>query len=148
MAEYLTGDSLVPYITDTDLSKYAVLSTETDTVLLRYADKWALLVSDAEIYLDSLIARRNLDAYTQLSDVTAPVFRLLGSYLSYKIAFDRIANNPQQNLTDLQYDLYKSKLSELKEWWKTLENSLTNYEITGNEEDIESSIDVIDLFRR
>lgn len=148
MADYLIANELVPYITDTDLSKYAVLSTETDTVKLRYLDDWNLLVDDAEIYLDSLMHRRRLSEYTDMDDVRKPVRRLLGAYLSYKIAFDRIANNPQQNITELQYDLYKNKVEFLYDRWLKIESDLTNYDYTGIDSGEEASTSTVDLFRR
>lgn len=148
MSTYLDGDDLVPYVTDTDLNKYAVLSTATDDVSLRYLPNWVLTVNDAEIYLDNLMHKRKLTEYTEMSEVRKPILRLLGAYLSYKLAFDRIANNPQQNLTDLTYDLYKNKIEMLNGRWQELESDLSDYDFTGVENTEEPSSCVIPLFRR
>lgn len=148
MSEYLDGDIMVDYITDTDLSKYAVKTTETDAVKLRNLADWGLTISDAEIYLDSFMHRRKLEAYTTMDEVLKPIRRVLGSYMSYKMAVDRIANNPQQNLTDLQYDLYKNKIDTLYKVWKDAETDLTDFDFTGVEDEEESSTNTVNLWRR
>lgn len=148
MANYLTPDALVPYITDTDLCKFAVLTTETDPVTLRYLDDWNITVNDAEIYLDGLVHRRKLPEFTSMTEISKTIQRLLGAYMSYKLALDRVANNPQQNLSDLTYDLYMNKLDALKDRWTDLENDLTDYDFTGIEDVEETSTSVITLYRR
>lgn len=148
MSEYLDADIMTGYVTDTDLNKYAVKTTETDTIKLRNLDNWSLVVNDAEIYLDSFMHRRGLEAYTTMDQVLKPIRRLLGGYISYKLALDRIANNPQQNLTDLSYDLYKNKLDSLKEAWKASELDITDFDFTGVDEVEESSTNTINLHRR
>ena len=148
MANYLIADDLVTYITDTDLSKYAVLTTATDPVILRYLDDWNLTVNDSEIYLDGLVHRRKLPEFTNMTEISRTIRRLLGAYLSYKIALDRIANNPQQNATDLKYDLYTNKIAALKERWMDIENDLVNYDFTGVEDPEETDTAIVQLFRR
>lgn len=150
MREYLDGDVIRQYITDTDIIKYAPISTETDPVLVTYLEPYGLVLNGAEIYLDGILTRYGLDEYTDMSQVTKYIQMLLGAYVTYRMAVDRIGNNPHQNYTDLQYDLYKAKIEQLRQDWKDLEIGITEESLTGEPpvNNPETSNNTILLFRR
>ena len=149
MADYLIPDDLRAYVTDTDLRKYAPLSTTVDPIEVKYLESWNLVVDDAEIYLDTIVNRKGLEALIAMTDVTKPVRRFLGYYLQHKLALDRVGNNPQQIISDIEFDLYKAKIDNLVTQWKDAEFDLTDVDL-GAEANPErpTSNDVIQLFRR